>query len=317
VHVTFDAWADQKLRRGVLDLIDQGRINAVELDLKDESGEIGFDPHLPYAATIGATKAYYDLGAVVKELHAKGVRVIGRLVCFRDQVLAKAAWKAGRRDEVIQTPQGRPYAGYGGFTNFASEAVRRYNIDVAVAAAKLGVDDVLYDYVRRPDGPLASMRFPGLKGTPEAAIVGFLRETRLALRPYGTFFGASVFGVAATRPAEVAQDVPAMARQVDYVAPMVYPSHWARGEYGVADPNGQPYEIVLRSLRDFRRDLAGSGARLVPWLQDFSLGVTYGAYQIRAEIAAARHDGIDEYLMWDPNVTYTTSAYTANAPSQR
>ncbi|HET7046145.1 MAG TPA: putative glycoside hydrolase [Gaiellaceae bacterium] len=315
VHVTAVAWAYEPLRKGILKLIDEKRINAVELDLKDESGEIGFDPKLPYAKKIGATKAYYDLGAVVKELHARGVRVIGRLVCFRDAVLAKAAWDAGQRDEVIQTPAGKPYAGYGGFTNFADEKVRAYNIDVAVAAAKLGVDDVLYDYVRRPDGPLSSMRFPGLKGTPEAAIVGFLRETRLALRPYGTFFGASVFGVAATRPTEVAQDIPAMARQVDYIAPMVYPSHWGRGEYGLADPNAEPYEIVLRSLRDFRRDLAGSGARLVPWLQDFSLGRSYGPAEVRAQIDAARKVGADEFLLWDAAVTYTADALTPDAPT--
>ena len=88
------------------------------------------------------------------------------------------------------------------------------------------------------------MRFPGLKGSPSAAIVGFLRETRRALRPYKTMLGASVFGIAATRPDQVAQDVPAMARQVDYIAPLVYPSHWGRGEYNVSDPNAEPFAIV-------------------------------------------------------------------------
>src|SRR5207237_1662045 len=110
---------------------------------------------------------------------------------------------------------------------------------------------LLYDYVRRPDGPISTMVFPGLKGSPSAAIVAFLRQTRLALRPYGTYLGASVFGIAATRPDQIAQNVPAMARQLDYVAPMVYPSHWHDGEYGVADPNAEPYKIVERALTDF------------------------------------------------------------------
>jgi hypothetical protein len=105
-----------------------------------------------------------------------------------------------------------------------------------------------------------------------------------------------------------------MARQLDYVAPLVYPSHWGAGEYNVADPNAQPFQIVQRSLLDFQRDVAGTPARLVPWLQDFSLGVTYGSYQIRAEIAGARRDGIDEFLLWDPSVTYTSSALDADAP---
>ena len=59
----------------------------------------------------------------------------------------------------------------------------------------------------------------------------------MALRPYQTYLGASVFGIAATRPDQVAQNIPAMARDLDYVAPMVYPSQWNDGEYDVADPN--------------------------------------------------------------------------------
>src|SRR5205085_2238786 len=86
-----------------------------------------------------------------------------------------------------------------------------------------------------------SMIFPGIRGTPEQAIVRFLAETRAALRPYpNVFLGASVFGVSATRPLEVAQDIPHMARRVDYIAPMVYPSHWGPAAYGVGDPTPGP-----------------------------------------------------------------------------
>ena len=313
VHVTADAWHDPVLRRGVLALIAQHRINTVELDLKDEGGIAGWNPPVALARTIGAAQPIYDLPATVRRLHALGIRVVGRIVCFRDPVLAAAAWRDGRRAEVVQTPSGGEYAGYGGFTNFADPVVRAYNVEIALAAARAGVDEILYDYVRRPDGPRASMRFPGLHGTPEAAIVGFLRQTRLALRPYHTLLGASVFGVAATRPGEVAQDVPAMARQVDYIAPLVYPSHWGPGEYNVADPNAQPFDIVERSLFDFKRDVAGTPSRLVPWLQDFSLGLHYGPAQVKAQIAAARKEGIDEFILWDPAVTYTSAALVPNA----
>ncbi len=313
VHITAYGWANDELRNGVMALVDAGKINAIELDIKDEAGEIGFYPELERARKIKAALAIYDLGKAVRELHRKGVRVIGRLVCFRDPILAAASWKAGRRDEVIQTPSGEPYAGYGGFTNFASAAVRKYNIDVAVAAAELGVDEVLYDYVRRPDGPLDSMVFPGLKGTPEESIVAFLAESRAALAGTGTLVGASVFGVAATRPEEVAQDIPGMARQVDYIAPMVYPSHWGPGEYDVADPNGEPYEIVKRSTEDFVKLVRGTGSRVVPWLQDFSLGRTYGPAEIRAQIEGARDAGADEFILWDAAVNYTADGLDATA----
>ncbi|MFL6015036.1 MAG: putative glycoside hydrolase [Gaiellaceae bacterium] len=314
VHVTAYGWADDSLRHGVLRLIAEHRINAIEIDLKDEGGLAGFDPPVALARRVGAAQPIYDLRRLVAQMHARGIRVIGRLVCFRDPLLAKAAWRHGRRDEVVQAPNGGPYSGYGGFTNFANPVVRKYNIDIAVAAARAGVDDVLYDYVRRPDGPLGSMVFPGLHAKPSRAIVEFLRETRLALRPFGTYFGVSVFGVAATRPDEVAQDIPQMAREADYVAPMVYPSHWSPGEYNVPNPNGQPYAIVARSLRDFKRHTRNTGARIVPWLQDFTLGVAYGPAEVRAQIDAAQRDGIHEFLLWDPLVTYTSDALAQNAP---
>ncbi|MDQ3162872.1 MAG: polysaccharide deacetylase family protein [Actinomycetota bacterium] len=314
VHVTAYAWADETLRRGIMELIRERRINAVELDLKDEAGEIGWNPPVPLARRMGSALDVYDLEKAVTELHERGVRVIGRLVCFRDPIHAASAWKAGRRDEVVQTPGGEPYAGYGGFTNFASPAVRKYNIDIAVEAAKLGIDEILYDYVRRPDGPPDSMTFPGLRGTPERSIAGFLAESRAALASYDVLVGASVFGVAATRPTEVAQDIPAMARQLDYVAPMLYPSHWGPGEYGVADPNGSPYEIVKLSSRDFVKQVRGTGARVVNWLQDFSYGRDYGPEEVRAQIRGSREAGVDEFILWDAAVSYTEAALEPTAP---
>jgi hypothetical protein len=313
VHMTALAWSNPALRNPVLKLIAQHKINAVELDLKDESGIVGFTG-VAAANAMGATRSIYNLAAAVRKLHALGVRVIGRLVCFNDPLAAKKLWDTGHRDEVVQTPSGQPYAGYGGFTNFANPAVRQYEIAIAVAAAKDGVDDVLYDYVRRPDGPISSMVFPGLKGSPSAAIVEFLRETKMALRPYHTYLGASVFGIAATRPDQVAQDIPAMARDLDYVSPMVYPSEWNDGEYDVADPNEQPYLIVKRSLEDFKRDVAGSGARLVPWLQDFSLGVSYGPKQVKQQIAAAHADGVNEFLLWNAGAVYDAGGLAPDAP---
>jgi hypothetical protein len=308
VHVTFWGWANDELRGGIIRLIDEGRINSVQLDLKDESGLVGFDADVPFAREIGAIEKIYDLEEAIDVLHAKGVYVIGRIVAFRDPIHAQAAWRRGWRNQVVQTPDGGLYGGYGGFTNFAHPVVRQYNIDVARVAVEAGVDDILYDYVRRPDGPTSTMAFPGLQGTAEESVASFLGEARKELKPYDVFLGASVFGVAATRPHEAAQDIPAMARHVDYIAPMLYPSHWGPGEYDVANPNAQPYDITFRSLSDFEEQTTGTGARVVPWLQDFSMGVTYGPDEVRAQIRAAADVGIDEWILWDPHVTYTADA---------
>ena len=108
-----------------------------------------------------------------------------------------------------------------------------------------------------------------------------------------------------------------MARESDYIAPMLYPSHWGPGEYNVANPESQPYEIVLRSLRDFRRQTRGTGARVVPWLQDFTLGVSYGEAEVRAQIRGRAARWIDEFILWDPTVTSTSEALDPNAKATK
>ena len=89
-------------------MITEKRINTVELDLKDEDGIVGYASDVKLARDIGAVQASYDLKAALDELHGLGVRVIGRIVAFRDPILAKAAWAAGNADWVLQTPDGSP-----------------------------------------------------------------------------------------------------------------------------------------------------------------------------------------------------------------
>lgn len=311
VHMTAMAWSSATLREPVLRMAAEGRVNTVELDIKDESGEVGYQSQVPLAREIGATRGYYDAKAVVDQLHAAGIRVVGRLVAFRDPILAQASWGSGRTDRVLQTSGGQPWAGsYGryAFTNFANPEVVDYNVALAEEASRLGFDDILYDYVRRPEGKLADMRIVGLKGTPEQAIADFLARSRTVVRVHGAFLGASVFGIAADRPTAVAQDIPAIAERVDYISPMVYPSHWGPGEYNVAQPDSQPYDIVYRSLSAFEADVKDRGAQIIPWLQAFSLGHGYGPAEVQAQIKAASDAGATSFLLWDPSCRYAPAA---------
>ncbi len=307
VHVSAAAWDHDGLRSGIVDLIEQGRINTVQLDLKDEDGYIGHTTSIALARQSGASKELYDLRTAIEELHAMGVRVIGRIVAFRDPALNRYAVSTGNLDWVLQTPDGRPLSNYNGFTNFNHDVIRKYNLDIAAEAAAAGIDDILWDYMRRPEGDLAGMRIPGWDGgDPSPIIVSFLAESGRMLREAQVFHGVAVFGISARRGQFVAQDIGAMSDHVDYVAPMVYPSHWGRGEYGVAHPEAQPYDITYASLADFQDVLAGTNTAVVPWLQDFSLRVAYGPAEVRAQIDAAAALGINDWLLWDPKVTYTT-----------
>ena len=316
VHVSAAAWDHDGLRSGIVELIEQGRINTVQLDLKDEDGYIGHSTSIPLARQVGSSKDLFDLRSAIDELHDMGVRVIGRIVAFNDPVLTRYAASTGNLDWVLQTPDGRPLlSAYGGFTNFNHAVVRKYNLDIAAEAAAAGIDDILWDYMRRPEGNLSGMRIPGWDGgDPSPVIVSFLAEAGTMLREAEVFHGVSVFGIAADRGEWIAQDVGAMSSHVDYVAPMVYPSHWGRGEYGVSHPEAQPYDITRASLAEFQNVLAGTNTAIVPWLQDFSLSVDYGPAEVRAQIDAAHDLGISDWLLWDPRVTYTTAGIPVSYP---
>ncbi|RKT54387.1 putative glycoside hydrolase [Saccharothrix australiensis] len=310
VHMSASAWATESLREPVLAMARERRIDTIQLDIKDESGEIGYESQVPLARQVGATRNHYDARATLDELHRMGLRVVGRLVAFRDPVLGRASWESGARDRLTQNTSGAPWSAHYGefaFTNFANQEVRGYNIAIAEEAARLGFDDILYDYVRRPDGPVGQMVFPGLTTTPEQSIVDFVKDSRAAVRPHGAYLGASVFGIAAHSPTDVAQDIPAMAPHVDYVSPMVYPSHWGPGEYGVDNPNARPYDIVRASVANFVELTKSGSTTVIPWLQAFSMGHNYGPGEIQAQVAASRDAGVPSFLLWNAACTYGSS----------
>lgn len=314
VHLAARDWANPLIREQILDLARTGRINAVQLDIKDEGGEVGYASTVPMATTTGAAMGHYDARTALDELHALDVRVIGRIVCFLDPTMATWAWENSRAEMIVlQAGAGPLPTDYGtaAFTNMAHPEVRQYQIDLALEAAELGFDDILYDYVRRPEGDTESMNFPGLETAPDVAIARFVAETnvQLASADDEVLLGVSVFGIAASRPGLIAQDIGLLAPHVDYVAPMVYPSHWGPGEYGVADPLREPGPIVGASLVDFHDVVAGSGAAVVPWLQDFSAGgVTYGPVEVTAQIDATLATGSPGFILWNSGSEYTVEA---------
>ncbi len=309
VHVTGPAWSNEQLRGAILALADEHRIDTVELDLKDESGVVVYDANVPRAAEIGALRRSYDLDSAITTLHSRGVRVVGRISAFRDPILAGAAWNAGQNDQVIQTADGDLYDATGRYTNPANLAVRDYNLDIARDAVGRGVDDILWDDVRLPTGRLDTISVPGMAGSPSDTVVGFLAEAHEELRRRGAYQGVIVDGESATLGDSYGQDVARVARNADYVAPEIYPGYWQAGRFGVPNPARQPGDLVRGVLSGYQQATAGSGAVLVPWLQDFALnGVSYGEPEVRAQIDAARSLGVDRYMLWSPSVRYTGTA---------
>ena len=282
-------------------------LNALELDVKDENGRVGFVPSsVPLARRTGAAATYYNAKRVARQVHARGVYLIGRIVTFEDPVLSEK-----RPDLAIRTSNGsiwRNNAGLG-WTNPYDRRVWRYNVDLAVAAVRAGFDEIQFDYVRFPsDGDLSLIRYPGKHAQPMRwTIPAFVQYAGKRLHPLGARVSVDVFGLSATRDLGIGQLPRRVSQYADAVYPMVYPSHYSAGEYGLADPNAAPGEIVSRSLEDFARALEGRKTRITPWLQDFSLGRTYTLEDVLSQVAAARGQHTGGFLLWNPEGLYTTS----------
>src|SRR5215210_258969 len=267
IHVTMGlASLDGKLEE-YLQLVDEG-LNTIELDIKDENGEVGFVPSaVPLAKKVGAAKPYYRPRPVAKLVHAHGVYLIGRVVMFEDPLLS-----AGAPGLALRAGDGsrwRNDAGLG-WTNPYDRRVWDYNVGIAEVAARAGFDEIQFDYVRFPsDGNVRDIVYPGKTSTPPGWVIAeFAHYAAKRLQPLGVRVSTDLFGLAATRDLGIGQVPKRISKYVDAVYPMVYPSHYGRGEYGLEDPNGSPGPTVEWSLAHFRRELARGRAELIPWLQD-------------------------------------------------
>jgi hypothetical protein len=185
-----------------------------------------------------------------------------------------------------------------------------YDVSIAEAAVRAGFDEIQFDYVRFPsDGDLSIIRYPGKHPQPMGwTIPAFVHYAARRLHPLGARVSVDVFGLSATQDLGIGQNPRRVARYVDAIYPMVYPSHYTPGEYNVADPNAYPGTIVAYSLRDFTRAVRGRRARLVPWLQDFSLGKTYTLSDVQDQVASARRAHTGGFMLWNATGVYTDGA---------
>jgi hypothetical protein len=280
-------------------------LNTLEIDLKDESGNVSFLRGAPaIARTDGAARAYFDLRKVARRAHAAGIYLIGRVVSFEDPITATA-----HPELAIHRSDGSLWHTSGGLAwlNPYNRKAWKYDVDVAAAAAKAGFDEIQFDYVRFPsDGDLSIIRFPGAHPQPKNQTVpAYLRYAASRIHALGARISADVFGLSATNELGIGQHPRQVGAIVDALYPMTYPSHYTSGEFNLPDPNASPGATVMFSLQDFRDQVPLGHAVLVPWLQDFSLYRTYTPADVAAQIQAARMMHTGGFMLWNAAGVYT------------
>jgi hypothetical protein len=307
IHVTMGLASLSGKLAQYISLKDEG-LNTIELDVKDESGAVAFrSPDAPLASAVGAAGNFYKPAEVADQVHADHLYLIGRIAVFEDPVLS-----ARRPEMAIQRSDGSPWLSGGlGWTNEYDKRVWNYNVSIAKVAAKAGFDEIQFDYARFPsDGPISSAVWPGKRNEPESVTIDrFLAYATKQLKPFGVRVSVDVFGLAATNNLGIGQSPGKMARIVDAIYPMVYPSHFGPGQYGLPDPQAVPGTTVGYALNDFATQMHGKKADLVAWLQDFSWqGRPFTLSDVQDEVLAVRRSGARGFLLWNAMGTYTPGA---------
>jgi len=293
----------------LISLVDRTELNAMVIDVKDATGAIAYEPDFPLALEEHLWEGRIrDLQGMMELLHEHQIIPIARIVCFQDPLLANA-----RPDLAVGDVDGGVWKDNQGqaYTNPYKREVWKYLVDLAEDAAKRGFREIQFDYVRFPtDGPIDEAVFPGANGPHEDAIADFLCYARERLEPLGVWLSADVFGHALDHKgdANIGQQLEKVAKNVDIICPMIYPSHYESGSYGISNPDRNPFDIVTFATKDATRRLEGTGAVYRPWLQDFAMPSAYGVTEVKAQIKAVEEQGYSEWLLWDPRLEYQEGA---------
>lgn len=296
-----------------LAIVDRTELNAVVVDLKDSTGRVFYDSQVPLAREIGAVLPIIEPRSLVEELHRRGIYAIARIVVFEDPILAEAKPEWAIKNEAT----GDLWRTWNGlaWVNAHRPEVWDYNIALALEAASFGFDEIQLDYIRFPsDGPLGEAEY-GVEHnrvTRTQAVGDFLARAHAALAPTPAYLGADIFGLTLWELGDsgIGQVLEVVAEHVDYICPMIYPSHFYPGSMGFDIPNDHPYEVILWSLQNGMERIPQHTRKLRPWLQDFSYGpgIAYGPDEVRAQIRAVEDAGLDSWMLWNADNVYHEEA---------
>jgi len=336
IYMTSCIASTPSLRAQLVKLIKETEINSVVIDIKSFDGYISFHPSNPELVHAVGGCVVKDMKEFIEALHKDNVYVIGRVAAFQDVLAVKlhpelAVKLASATSTIWRDYKGIPWIDASARTHW------NYLVTVAEEAYSIGFDEINFDYIRFPaDGNMKDVSYP-LSGTQKKSDVmrsfyAFLHER---LSPQGIVISGDVFGMTTTNTDDlnIGQVLENALPYFDYIAPMVYPSHYPVGFMNFSDPNQHVYEIVKYSMKSAVERAAATTTKVVlpggrigtstpalyakpafniqklrPWLQDNNYPVPYTAEMVRAQIQATYDTGLNSWMLWSAGNRYTRAA---------
>lgn len=314
IYMTGWVAGSHKLRQNLLDIIDTTEINSVVIDIKDYTGRISFTMKNDMVKSLGSSeKRIADIEGLIDLLHARGVYVIGRISSFQDMhlVTKRPEFAVRKKSDGTVWKDGKGIS----WLDPGSTEVWDYLVGIGREAYEIGFDELNFDYIRFPsDGNMNDIAYPYSKDRPKPLVIkDFNAYIREKLGGTGAVLSADLFGMTTTNKDDlnIGQVLENALPYFDYIAPMVYPSHYPAGFNGYKNPAQKPYEVVKYSMdKAVVRAITASTSplKLRPWLQDFSIGAVYTPEMVRAQIKATYDAGLTSWLLWNASNRYTVGA---------
>ncbi|MFH1867021.1 MAG: putative glycoside hydrolase [Patescibacteria group bacterium] len=296
IYISAEVAQSQRFAQ-LVELVDQSELNAMVINIKESSG----------------VKFWDGLADLVINLHQKNIWLIARQVVFQDNDLATRESRL-----ALKNTQGVLWQGRGGalWLDPAAYDVWEYNSQIAKQALALGFDEINLDYIRFPsDGDIKGIVYPvwDQRSSKEQVIadfaewlVGDIKKTY----PHA-IISADIFAFTLVQDWDltIGQRASLLAQYFDVLSPMIYPSHYRSGNFGLINPAQHPYQVVNKTLTSGQQILNNHKVLIRPWLQDFNIGAIYTADLVRQQISAVSDSGYHSgWMLWNPASKYTADA---------
>ena len=286
-------------------ILSETKVNTIVLDVKTDNGHILYDSNLQEVNELNNKRVKYDQSLLLEFKKEFNIYLIGRVVAFQDPYFAKNF----KNSAVIDATTNSPYSQNGQyFLDPGDKKARDYILNIAIEACSLGFDEIQFDYIRYPDTNKKDLNYQN-ENTYENRIENinsFLRFSRDILNGMGCLVSADIFGYVLQTKADngIGQHLETIAETVDFISPMVYPSHYSKGSFGYQDPNNFPYEVVSAALNDgINRGIEEEKIR--PFLQGF----WHDTQDVQLNIKAAENKNLD-WIIWNNSSQYELEYFT-------
>ncbi|MDO8555053.1 MAG: putative glycoside hydrolase [bacterium] len=317
IYMTSWVAGTKNWREDLVKMIDDTELNAIIIDVKDYTGRISFKVFDPVLQKIGAEEERIpDIREFISELHRKNIYAIARISVFQDPYLVKQ-----RPDLAVKRKSGGVWKDRKGipWLDPANKETWEYVARIGKEAERAGFDELNFDYIRFPsDGNMTDISYDFWdEVTPRHIVLkNFFAYLRQELGGLNVALSADLFGLTTWNydDLNIGQVLEDAALYFDFIAPMVYPSHYPPTFQGYANPASHPYEIINSAMKRASERLVtatSSPNKLRPWLQDFDMGATYTSEMIRKEKQAVYDAGLNSWMLWDPTNKYTREALDA------